>query len=70
MTYVEAIKFLGEKYGVEVDESEQNYNVNNEKESLLIILNKSKDFYKDSLNSQEGKSIALSYLEHRKVSEI
>tara|TARA_Y100000746_G_scaffold24474_2_gene18777 strand:+ start:3730 stop:5625 length:1896 start_codon:yes stop_codon:yes gene_type:complete len=68
MTYVEAIKFLGEKYGVEVDESEQDYNVNNEKESLLIILNKSKDFYKDSLNSQEGKSIALSYLEHRKVS--
>ena len=68
MTYVEAIKFLGEKYGVEVDESEQDYNVNNEKESLLIILNKSKDFYKDSLNSQEGNSIALSYLEHRKVS--
>ena len=68
MTYVEAIKFLGEKYGVEVDESEQDYNVNNEKESLLIILNKSKDFYKDRLNSEEGKSIALSYLEHRKVS--
>ena len=69
MTYVEAIKFLGEKYGVEVDESEQDYNVNNEKESLLIILNKSKDFYKDNLNSEEGKSIALSYLEHREVSE-
>ena len=68
MTYVEAIKFLGEKYGVEVDESEQDYNVNNEKESLLIILNKSKDFYKDNLNSDEGKSIALSYLEHREVS--
>lgn len=69
MTYVEAIKFLGEKYGVEVNESEQDYNVNNEKESLIIILNKSKDFYKDNLNSDEGKSIALSYLEHRKVSE-
>ena len=68
MTYVEAIKFLGEKYGVEVDESEQDYNVNNEKESLLIILNKSKDFYKDNLNSEEGKSIALTYLEHREVS--
>ena len=68
MTYVEAIKFLGEKYGVEVDESEQDYNVNNEKESLLIILNNSKDFYKDNLNSEEGKSIALTYLEHREVS--
>ena len=68
MTYVEAIKFLGEKYGVEVDESEQDYNVNNEKESLLIILNKSKGFYKDNLNSEEGKSIALTYLEHREVS--
>ena len=69
MTYVEAIKFLGEKYGVEVNESEQDYNVNNEKESLLIILNKSKDFYEDNLKSEEGKSIALSYLEHRKVSK-
>jgi len=68
MTYIEAIKFLGEKYGVEINDSEQDYNTNNEKESLMIILNKSKDFYKDNLNSDEGKSIALSYLEHRNVS--
>ena len=68
MTYIEAIKFLGEKYGVEINESEQDYNTNNEKESLMIILNKSKDFYIDNLHSDEGKSIALSYLEHRNVS--
>ncbi len=68
MTYIEAIKFLGEKYGVEINESEQDYNTSNEKESLMIILNKSKDFYKDNLNSDEGKSIGLSYLEHRNVS--
>ena len=68
MTYIEAIKFLGEKYGVEINDSEQDYNTNNEKESLMIILNKSKDFYVDNLHSDEGKSIALSYLEHRNVS--
>ncbi|GIS31807.1 MAG: hypothetical protein Ct9H90mP3_6030 [Flammeovirgaceae bacterium] len=62
MTYIEAIKYLGEKYGVEINESESNYVVNTEKESLLIVLNKTKEFFKKNLNSSDGKSIAISYL--------
>ena len=65
MTYIEAIKYLGEKYGVEINETESNYEVSNEKESLLIILNKSKEFFKENLNTKEGKSIAISYFDHR-----
>ena len=67
MTYIEAIKYLAEKYGVEINENDDDYNFNNEKESLLIVLNKSKKFFIDNLSTDEGKSIALSYLEHRDI---
>ncbi len=67
MTYIEAIKYLAEKYGVEINENDDDYNFNDEKESLLIVLNKSKKFFIDNLSTDEGKSIALSYLEHRNI---
>ena len=67
MTYIEAIKYLAEKYGVEINENDDDYNFNSEKESLLIVLNKSKKFFIDNLSTDEGKSIALSYLEHRNI---
>jgi len=69
MTYIEAIKYLGEKYGVEINESESNYVVNTEKESLLIVLNKTNEFFKENLNSSDGKSIAISYFDHRNISK-
>jgi DNA primase len=69
MTYIEAIKYLGEKYGVEINENESNYPINNEKESLLIVLNNTKDFFKGNLNTVEGKSIAISYFDHRNISK-
>lgn len=68
MTYIESIKYLGEKYGVEINENESNYPVNNEKESLLIVLNKTKEFFKENLNTNDGKSIAVSYFDHRNIS--
>ena len=69
MTYIEAIKYLGEKYGVEINDSESNYVVNTEKESLLIVLNKTKEFFKENLNTSDGKSIAISYFDHRNISK-
>ena len=69
MTYIEAIKYLGEKYGVEINESESNYVVNTEKESLLIVLNKTKEFFKENLYTSNGKSIAISYFDHRNISK-
>ena len=64
MTYIEAIKYLGEKYGVEINESTSGYEQNNDKESLLILLNKSKDFFIENLKTDEGKNIALTYFNH------
>ena len=69
MTYIETIKYLGEKYGVEINETESNYEINNEKESLLILINKSKEFFKKNLETQEGKSIALTYFNYRNINE-
>ena len=68
MTYIEAIKYLGEKYGVEINESTSVYEQNNDKESLLILLNKSKNFFIENLKTDEGKNIALTYFNHRKIS--
>lgn len=69
MTYIEAIKYLGEKYGVEINEYETDNSVSSEKDSLLIILNKSKDFFIDNLKTKEGKNVALTYFEHRVISK-
>ena len=69
MTYIEAIKYLGEKYGVEINEYEIDNSVSSEKDSLLIILNKSKDFFIDNLKTKEGKNVALTYFEHRVISK-
>mgnify|MGYP006083863117 CR=1 FL=1 len=69
MSYIEAIKYLGEKYGVEIDEQETDNTVSSERDSLLILLNKSKDFFVENLTTDEGKNIALTYFEHRKVSD-
>ena len=67
LSYIEAIKYLAEKYGVEINETDQDYNKNNDKESLLIILNKAKSFFIENLNSNEGNSLAKTYLDHREV---
>ena len=68
MTYIDAIKYLGEKYGVEINESTSGYEQNNDKESLLILINKSKDFFIENLKTDEGKNIALTYFNHRNIS--
>ncbi len=70
MSYIEAIKYLGEKYGVEIVEKETDNTLSSERDSLLILLNKSKDFFVENLNTDEGKNIALTYFEHRKVSDL
>ena len=45
MSYVEALKYLAEKYGVEIDEVDNYSPQNTEKESLYIITSKSNEFF-------------------------
>lgn len=73
LTYVEALKFLGRKYGIEVEEreeSEAEIQQRLKSESLLVVSEFARDFYVNSLwNSQRGRSVALSYFQERGFSE-
>ena len=68
-SYVEALRWLGAKYNVEIEESETSPEVKQQQqvaESLYIINNFGQQFFSDALfNSEEGKTIALSYLKER-----
>ena len=67
--FQEAIRQLAGKYGIEVEEDasltpEQNLE-QNERESLFIAVNYAKDFFVKNLETEEGKSIGLSYFKER-----
>ena len=67
-TYPEAIKFIANKYGIEIEETQKTPEQklqDDEKESLFLVSNFAKDYFKKSLFSDEGKSIGLSYLKER-----
>ena len=69
MTYLEAMRYLAKKYGVEVAEtkrSDEYLAAQSEREGLYVLMNFAKDYYKDKLvNSEEGQSIGLSYFRER-----
>lgn len=73
LNFIEAMKYLAGKYGIEVQEEElppQEQIKHQEKESLYIVLNFAKDYYKDILwNTPEGQSIGLSYFKERGFTE-
>lgn len=69
MSYIEAIRYLAKKYGVEIVEdrqSEQYQAAQSEREGLYILMNFAKDFYRQALtHHEEGRSIGLSYFRER-----
>lgn len=68
-TYPEAIKYLARKYNIEVEETKLSSferEKSSERESLFIVSEYAKTFFKETLlNSSEGKSIGLSYFKER-----
>jgi DNA primase len=73
ISYVEALKYLAAKYGIEIQEEEQTdeqINAQNERDSLFIALKFAGEFFQDTLwNHSEGKSIGLSYFKERGFTE-
>jgi len=73
LSYIDSIKYLADKYGVEIIEeemSEEEVQAQNERESLFIVLNFAKDYFQDLLwNNEEGKSIGLTYFKERGFNE-
>lgn len=67
--FAEAIRHLAKKYAIEVEEEETQtpaqQQEQSERESLFIALNFAKDFFVKNLETQEGKSIGLSYYRER-----
>ncbi len=67
--YGEALRFLAKKYGIEIEEqapTPEDLLRQNERESLYIVLNFAKTYFRDLLNShEEGQSIGLSYFRER-----
>lgn len=68
-TYPEAIKYLANKYGIEVEEtivSNEDIEQANEKESMYLVSEFARDyFHKTMLNTDEGQAIGLSYFKER-----
>ncbi|MEO7264008.1 MAG: DNA primase, partial [Ferruginibacter sp.] len=68
-SYVEALRWLAQKYNVEIEEKEVSPEFRQQQQlsdSLFIINNFAKDFFADALfNTEEGQDIGLSYLKQR-----
>ena len=72
-TYPEALKWLAKKYSIEVEETveaPENREEENHRESLLIVTGYASKFFQQSLlETDAGKSIALSYFKERGFTE-
>ncbi|MCR5886285.1 DNA primase [Hymenobacter sp. J193] len=72
-SYVEALKYLAKKYGIDVEEEEKTPEqqlAQNDKDSQFIISNWAKDHYhRLLLNTDEGQGIGLSYLRQRGLNQ-
>lgn len=68
-TYPEAIRYLANKYNIEIEETEVSQEDKieaNEKESMYLVSEFAKSyFHKTLLNTEEGKAIGLSYFKER-----
>ena len=68
-SYPEAIKYLANKYGIEVEETERSDEEKEQatqKENLFIVSDYAKDYFNNTLlNIEEGKAIGLSYFKER-----
>lgn len=73
LSYPEALRFLANKYNIEIEEKElsaEEIEEKNVKDSLQIVTNfASKHFRENLKNHQEGRSVGLSYLKERGIRE-
>lgn len=73
LSYVEALKYLAGKYGIEIVEeaqSDEALAAQNKRESLYIVLSYANEYFQEVLHdSDEGKSIGLTYFKERGFSE-
>ena len=68
-TYPEAIRYLANKYGIEIEETiitNEDLEQANEKESMYLVSEYARDYFnKTMLHTDEGQAIGLSYFKER-----
>ncbi|MGL5682436.1 MAG: DNA primase [Marinifilaceae bacterium] len=73
ISYLDALKYLAKKYGIQVEERElspEQKKAQGERESMLLAVKYASDFFTYQLhNTEEGRTIGLSYFEHRGLSK-
>lgn len=68
LSYVEALKYLAKKYGIEVvekEESAEDIAQRQRHESLMLVSEFAAGFFKDSLGTREGQAIGYAYFRSR-----
>ena len=69
LSYIEALKFLGKKYGIEVEDKEitpEQRQQLNEREAMFNVNEWASNYYHDTLkNSIDGRTIGLAYFRSR-----
>ncbi len=69
MTYVEALKYVARKYGIEVKErelSQEEIRRNDDRESMMVLSSWASDYFQRMLHdTDEGLSIGMSYFRER-----
>jgi DNA primase len=72
-TYVEALKYLGKKYGIEIKEREltqEEVQESNRRESLMVVSAYAQEYFSKTLwENPDGKAIGLSYFRERDFSD-
>jgi len=67
--FQEAIRHIANKYGIEIEEDQdrtpEQDQAQSERESIYIALGFARDFFVKNLESEEGRSIGLSYFKER-----
>tara|TARA_B100001564_G_C20668491_1_gene684917 strand:- start:1937 stop:3826 length:1890 start_codon:yes stop_codon:yes gene_type:complete len=70
--YPEALKYIANKYSIEIVENELTFeqkNKKNKKDNHYLITDYAKELFKKNLTNNEGKNIALRYFKERGISE-
>lgn len=73
MSYVEALKYVARKYGIEVQEremTEEEVRRNDDRESMMVVNSWAAEWFHDSLlKTPEGQSVGMTYFRHRDFSD-
>ncbi len=69
MSYVEALRWVAKKYGIEIAErplTEEETRRNDDRESMMVLNSWAAEWFASTLHdTDEGKSVGLSYFRHR-----